>query len=164
MTSGKRCSDNFASLAVIIANLLIIYTPYLLVNKKLLITNNQPSIGHNSHNVCYSIWVKFCFENVNDGVGDGVHPYSSRQEAPRSDSEIRVGMGLWLQNSGRRAPPLAVLCSFPSYSTSVSLWEMDLEELEILLRKQTHSEEEHARIIGSCSLTCLSVEDLNQLL
>ena len=37
---------------------------------------------------------------------------------------------------------------------------MDLEELEILLRKQTHTEEEYAKIIGSCPFTRLSVEDL----
>lgn len=91
------------------------------------------------------------------------HTVANKRRRDRTQKPgLAWGYGYRTQDS--RAPPLAVLCSFPSYSTSVSLWEMDLEELEILLRKQTHSEEEHARIIGSCSLTCLSVEDLNQLL
>ena len=75
-----------------------------------------------------------------------------------------LAWGYGYSGIGSRAP-LVVLPLLPQlHSISISLWEMDLEELEILLRKQTHTEEEHARIIGSCSFTRLSVEDLNQLL
>jgi hypothetical protein len=35
---------------------------------------------------------------------------------------------------------------------------MDIEELETLLRKSTHTEDEYARIIGSCNFTHVSVE------
>jgi hypothetical protein len=56
-------------------------------------------------------------------------------------------MGLWL----RLLVTYHILHLPQLYFISISLWEMDLEELEILLRKQTHTEEEHARILGSCS-------------
>jgi hypothetical protein len=62
-----------------------------------------------------------------------------------------------LRNHGTRsASPLPLT---QLHSISISLWAMDLDELEILLRKQAHTEEEYAKIIGSCRFTRLSVED-----
>jgi hypothetical protein len=61
-----------------------------------------------------------------------------------------------IQSGARR-----VCHRFPPFPTLLSLWAMDLEELETLLRKPTHTEEEYARITGLCSLTRVSVEDLS---